>query len=168
MSESTPIYSFTSHIAGKNAQVHIFSDRIEWEKKGIGGKLRHGLGAATLGMSYLVTGVTGKQESEVIPMRSISSVTTKKGMMNTLVKIIAAGNAIEMNVSHQEAKQAKDIVNNILAGGSVPAQIPSQPAYSAPVVDSAKPDMNQLIQWHRDGVLSDEEFAAAKRAALGI
>jgi len=164
MVEQGAIFTFTSHIAGKNAVVSIYPDRIEWDKKGIGGGLRHGLGVVTVGMSYLATGVTGKRESEVIPMRSISSVTTKKGIRNTLVKIITAGNVIEMNVSHDEARQVKDIVNSILAGSFGPT--PSSPAPVTP--SSSSPTMEQLIEWHSSGALSDEEFVAAKRRILGF
>lgn len=113
----SPILEFTSHIAGKNAIVRVYSDRIEWERKGMGGALRHGMAVATIGLSYAATGVSQKRETEVIPMRSVSSVKTKKGMMNTLVTIITTGNSIEMNVSHKEAKQVSDTVNGIIARG---------------------------------------------------
>jgi len=35
------LYSFVSHVDGKNAQVRIFSDRVEWEKpRGVSGYSR--------------------------------------------------------------------------------------------------------------------------------
>lgn len=54
---SAPLHEFTSHIQGKNAQVRIYPDRIEWEqKRGVsGGKLTAGV--MTAGLSLLATGV---------------------------------------------------------------------------------------------------------------
>jgi len=75
-----PILTFKSHINGKNADVAVYSDRIEWAREGFLGRgAKLALGAATLGTSLLKTGVGGKtQGTEMIPVKSISSVTTER------------------------------------------------------------------------------------------
>jgi hypothetical protein len=96
------LMEFTSHIAGKNARVAIHPDRIEWEQEGRITMTR-ALGGA------LVTGSLRKGGStEMIPVRAITSVTTKKdGLRNWSVSIIAPGNSIDMRVSKDEAEQIK-------------------------------------------------------------
>jgi hypothetical protein len=77
---------FASHIAGKNAQVQIYSDRVEWTK----------------------VGMLGKKGSEMVPMRSISSVTTKKdGLRNTVVEVATSSGVIGMRVAHAQAEQVR-------------------------------------------------------------
>lgn len=94
--------TFTSHIAGKNATVAIHSDRIEWERQGRVSATRVLTGAA------LITGARKGGSTEMIPVRAISSVTTRKdGMLNYAVSIIASGNTIDMRVSKAEAEQIK-------------------------------------------------------------
>lgn len=110
------LYEFTSHTSGKNAKVRIFKDRVEWEKKRSlsGGKLTAGL--MTAGVSLLATGVkSGGAGTEMIPMKKISSVITKRdGMLNTVVSVVTTGNTIDFRVSHAEAKQVTDILNRLI------------------------------------------------------
>jgi hypothetical protein len=105
----TAVHEFTSHIQGKNAKVRIFPTHIEWEKpqaRSLGATL------ATGGLNYLAKrGI----ETEMIPMKSISSVTTKKdGFSNTLVQVITSGNTIDFRVSHAEAKQVRDTLQRLI------------------------------------------------------
>jgi hypothetical protein len=113
---STLIHKFTSHTSGKNAQVSIFQDRIEWEvARGVsGGKLA--LGAMTLGLSVLATGFkNGKTGSEMIPVSKISSVQTRRdGFSNTVVSVVTAGNTIDFRVSHAEAKIVRDTIVGLM------------------------------------------------------
>ncbi len=64
------LMTFESHIDGKNATVSIYPDRIEWEQKG------------RMTVTRLVTtgGLAGRKGggTEMILMRAITSVTTKK------------------------------------------------------------------------------------------
>ena len=113
---TAPLLTFTSHIAGKNARVDIWNDRIEWEKpRGVsGGKVL--AASLTLGASALLTGLkNGDSGTEMIPVRSISSVTTKRdGMLNTVVSVITSGNTIDFRVSHAEAEQVRQILNELI------------------------------------------------------
>lgn len=103
------LLQFTSHIAGRNAKVAIYPDRIEWEQEGRVTMTR-ALGGA------LVTGSLRKGgASEVIPIRAITSVTTKKdGLRNWAVSIITSGNSIDMRVSKDEATQVKDTLLRLM------------------------------------------------------
>ena len=59
-----------------------------------------------------------------------------------------------------------------------PAPAPVSPQYAAPAPAYAPPsppagsganaDLDQLVQFHNSGVLTDEEFSAAKAKLLGI
>lgn len=96
------LMEFTSHIAGKNARVAIHPDRIEWEREGRITATR-ALGGALLTGSLRKGGAT-----EMMPIRAITSVTTRKdGLRNYAVSVIAAGNTIDMRVSKDEAEQIK-------------------------------------------------------------
>ena len=110
---SQPLHEFTSHIAGKNATVRVFPDRIEWETVG---KARIGMAVATLGASTLSSNLRRKGAgSEMMPIRAVTSVTTKKGLRNTALTIISAGNTIEANISHAEAEQVKATILRLMS-----------------------------------------------------
>lgn len=101
--------TFTSHIAGKNAQVSIYEDRIEWEQQGRITATRVLTGAA------LVTGARKGGSSEMIPIKAITSVTTRKdGLRNWAVSIVTAGNTIDMRVSKDEAERVKSTVTRLM------------------------------------------------------
>ena len=104
-----PLHEFDSHVAGKNAKVQIYPDRIEWEKPRARSMMAT---AVTFGANYLAKrGI----DTEMIPLRSISSVATKRdGMLNTVVQVIASGNTIDFRVSHKEAEQVRGILNRLL------------------------------------------------------
>jgi hypothetical protein len=111
---SSALLEFTSHINGKNAKVQVFPDRLEWTKAGLsGGKLL--AGGLTMGLSMLATGVRNK-DTEMIPVRAITSVTSKKHMANTTVSVITAGNTIDFKISHSEADRLKSTLLQLMAG----------------------------------------------------
>lgn len=112
MTNEQPIHTFTSHIAGKNARVRIFQDRVEWSKSGVSaGKVTAGL--LTGGLSMLATGVRNK-DTEMIPVRAITSVSTKKELMNTTVNVVASGSVIGFRVSHGEAAKVKATLQSLM------------------------------------------------------
>jgi hypothetical protein len=104
MSEK-PLHSFTSHISGKNAKVSIYPDRVEWE--------RVSSHMSTLGFSMIMPGLR-KKDTEMIPVRSITSITSKKGLANTTVSVIVPGNTIDFRVSHGEAKTVKETLQRLM------------------------------------------------------
>ena len=168
-----PIYIFTSHVSGKNARVSIYNDRIEWERpRGIsGGKIAAGI--MTIGLSLAATGVKdGKGGTEMIPVKSITSVSTKRdGMLNTLVSIMTSGNTIDFRVSHAEAIAVKTIVTDLVLGKydvatpAAPAAAPPAPTSTAPQPDVAE-QLQKLASLRDSGILTDEEFTAKKAELL--
>lgn len=172
MNAERPVLEFTSHIAGKNAKVAVYRDRIEWGRKGMSTKAKGILAASTLGASYLATGFTGKHDTEMIPIKSISSVTSKKGVMNTLLTFVTTGNTIDMNVSHKEALQVKDLVQNLMLNPDVPVQVAQIPDAAARPAPAAQPDVAEELQKYaalRDqGIITADDFDAKKRQLLGL
>ena len=105
----TALMTFTSHIAGKNATVEIHEDRIEWQQQGKVSAAKVLTGAA------LIAGVRKGGSTEMIPIRHITSVTTRKdGLRNHAVSIVTAGNTIDMRVSKDEAQRVKDTVTRLM------------------------------------------------------
>lgn len=102
-----PIHTFTSHIAGKNAAVAIYPDRIEWTRKG-SSVARATAATMTLGASLLRG---RKEETETIPMKAITNVSTKRdGLMNSAVVVTTAGGQVAFRVSHDEAKRTRQVI----------------------------------------------------------
>lgn len=104
------LMQLTSHIAGRNAEVAIYPDRIEWERQGRVTATR-ALGGALLTGSLRKGGGT-----ETIPVKAITSVTTRKdGLRNWAVSVITAGNTLDMRVSKTEAEQVRATLLRLMA-----------------------------------------------------
>lgn len=97
MSERTPL-SFKSHIDGKNADVTIHEDRIEWA-----------LEASRLAI------LKKQRGSEMIPIRMISSVATEKdGLRFSKVRVTCSGNTVDFRVSHGQAQEVKSLLTGLM------------------------------------------------------
>ena len=124
------LLEITSHIYGKNAKVRVYPDRVEWERGSSvsGGKIAAGV--MTGGLSLLATGVGSRKGAgvEVIPMRSITSVSQRRdSMVNDVVSIITSGNTIDMRCSKAEADRLRSL---IMAG--INGQLMAAPIAAAP------------------------------------
>lgn len=170
---SNPLMTFKSHIEGKNADVAIYPDRIEWSRgRGVSGK-KLTAGLLTGGASFLATGVRGSHAgSEMIPVKNISSVVTKRdGMLYTKVVVVASGNTIDFRVPHASAPGIKTLLTDLVLG-KVPSAQPAPPAAAphapAPAPQAGNPveQLQQLAQLRDAGILSEEEFAAKKAEIL--
>lgn len=112
------LMQFKSHIAGKNAEVVIHADRIEWTREGRFGMAQAAMAVGTGGLSLAAKG--GRQGSkgagsEMIPIKSITSVTTRKdGLRFWAVSVICGGNTIDMRVSKEEAEQVKGTLQRLI------------------------------------------------------
>jgi hypothetical protein len=181
MTSDVPLMQFKSHIAGKNATVRVFPDRIDWERPRAlsGGKLTAGL--LTVGTSLLATGVrSGKAGTEMIPIKNIASVTTQRdGFLYTAVRVITSGNTIDFRVGHSEAGPIKGLLTELVLGRHPSQQAPApapvgQPAYRpaaptpAPATSSLASELEKLAGLRERGILTDEEFAAQKSRLLGM
>lgn len=181
--ETNPLYHFKSHIDGKNADVNIFADRIEWSREGGLSKAKV-LGAiGTGGMSLAATGFRKKgADSEMIPVKSLTSVISERdGLRFWKVSVTASGNSIDFRCDRSEADEVKRLLTQLMVG-SHPAQVEASastvPAsVSAPIVPppAATPaatsgiaeELKKLAELRDAGILTDEEFASQKSKLLG-
>lgn len=125
--ETQPIMSFKSRIEGKNADVRIYPDRVEW---GRDPKFR-----------------PGQRGSEMIPIKSVSSVTTEKdGLTSEKLQLICSGNVIEMRASKSTIEEAKDHLTRLVLG-SHPTQ---QGAAASPPSPPPPPSSGPPAGWFDD------------------
>lgn len=112
-----PLYEVTSHIAGKNAKVRVYPDRIEWGRAGRVTATRLAAGAMTLGASLAATGARKAGASEMVLMKHITGVrTVKSGLMNHAVQIVTSAQTVEMRCSKAEAEQLAELIRKGSAG----------------------------------------------------
>jgi hypothetical protein len=78
---------------------------------------------------------------------------------------VARGAAIGAVAYKRGARKAEEAQMETQAAAPAPSQAPP-PAGEAQ--DSTTEKINQLVELHASGALTDEEFAAAKAKALGI
>lgn len=173
-----PLFEVVSHIAGKNAKVRLYADRIEWERaRGVsGGKMT--AAALTGGASLLVTGVKGgKDEHDMVFLRNVSNVSSKKdGMVYHLVEVQTAQgsaiNTVAFRVNRDEATQFRQAILSAMDALHEKSNTPivvQAAAAPAPVdTPDAASQIHKLAELHAQGILSDAEFAAAKAKALGL
>lgn len=178
--EENALFTFTSHIEGRNAKVSVYTDRIEWMRPRVsGGKLAAGL--MTGGLSLLATGVSGqgKGSTEMIPVKNISSVTTSRdGFINSKVSVITSGNTVDFRVSHAEAAEVKKALTQLIMGthpsqSTNPPPPPLEPGRTATVgAGGAAPQedvmaqLGKLGELRAAGILTDEEFNEKKAELL--
>jgi hypothetical protein len=147
---SDALLAFKSHIDGRNADVQIFADRIEWSQQR--GAMRRA------------------SSSEMMPVRSISSVTSSKdGLVNHKLTVIATGNTIEFRVPRPQAEQVKTLLTELIRGAH-PSQQPATttPAESpATTSTSVADELGKLVALRDAGVLTPDEFDAQKARILG-
>lgn len=176
-----PIYSYTSHIEGKNASVDIFADRIEWRRSsGVSvGKVTAGV--LTGGASLLVTGVGQgtyrpnlAKGAEIIRLSSITGIATKRdGLINTIVSVTTPSMVLNMRVNHDMAPQITRVLNDLIGKAQtsqheVVVKVESAPAGAVPAANAVDHmDQLQKLGSLRDsGILTEEEFAAKKAEIL--
>ena len=172
--ETEPFFTFTSHIEGKNAKVSVYRDRIEWKRpRGVsGGKVTAGI--LTVGVSLLATGVKdGKSGTEMIPVKSISSVTTSRdGLLNSKVSVITSGNTVDFRVSHSEAAKVKEVLTQLILGTHPTQQAgQSSPSPQAPSVPPAThgdvmEQLTKLGELKAAGIITEAEFEGKKAELL--
>ena len=128
----------------------------------------------TGGVSLLATGVkNGKSGTEMIPVKSMSSVTTSRdGLMNTKVSVITSGNTIDFRVSHTEAARVKDVLTQLILGTHPGQKAQDFTAVARPAQAAAAPQNDLMAQLAKlgelkaAGVLTNEEFSQKKSELL--
>jgi hypothetical protein len=138
------VFQGTSHDEGRNAQVSLYRDRIERVQE----RSRLSLSGA-------------RQDTEVTPIKSVSSVQAKKDGFRTRVTVFASGNTIEFRFGHDEAQRFKDAVMSlVLSREDVPTPAASQGG------GDVYEQLKKLGELRDAGVLSPEEFEAKKAALI--
>jgi len=145
---AAPILQVTSHDEGRNATVTLYPDRIERVKE----KAFRALSSA-------------RQDTEIIPIRAISSVQAKKHGLRTNVTVFASGNTIDFRIAHQEAQRFKEAIMQLVLAG--PPSMSSSPPAAPPALDVAD-QIRRLGELRDQGLLTDEEFVAKKKQILGL
>lgn len=85
--------------------------------------------------------------------------------MATRTAVVAGtATAASGRVAHRQASK----YNQQAAAQQPPVEAPPPPSEAAPAEDELTTQLQNLAKLHDQGVLSDEEFAAAKAKALGI
>lgn len=142
--DSGVLFQGTSHESGRNSVVTLYADRLERVK--------------AKKMSSLSNAA---QETEVTPVRAVSSVqATKDGMAYTKVTVFASGNNIDFRFGHAEAQNFKNALMKLVLQGppSAAPQAPAQPDVMA--------QLKKLGDLRDAGILSEEEFTAKKADLL--
>jgi hypothetical protein len=145
--EAEPLTTFTSRIAGKNAKVRVYGDRVEWNR------------TSALGRS---------RDAEMIPIKSLTSVTSKKdGIAHHKVTLITTGNEIDFRVVKKEAVAVVALLTSLILNGppAQPTETPPPPAAPAPTASFGE-ELERLVGLREAGHLTDEELAAQKAKLL--
>ena len=107
-----------SRISGKNADVHIYSNRIEWahEPRGMGWNITAlvlPLFTAFISLIWIRPQFKTRA-TEMIPASKITSIQTEKdGPINTKVTVVTSGNTVEFRTGHDKAAAIKSILTGL-------------------------------------------------------
>lgn len=171
--DETVLHEFVSHIEGKNANVRIYPDRVEWARAGKVSKGKAALGVMTAGMSLAATGVRSqKGSSEMIPIKSLTSVTTEKDGFQMKVVLVTSGNTVEMRVSKGEALAVKDTLTRLMLGthpsqqvkDAVPGSLP--PRHAATETGDPTSMLKKLAEMRDEGLISEAQFEVKRQEIL--
>lgn len=136
-----PLMKFKSHIEGKNADVEILTDRIDWSRAG------------------------RRRGTEMMPVKAISSVMTKKEGFSSKVVVVASGNTLEFKVDRATAEKAKELLTQLVTGTHPSQQVLSVPTPTAS--SNVADELVKLASLRDSGVLTDAEFEIQKARLLG-
>jgi len=132
---------------GKNSTVRVYRDRIEWLKeKSISSLPRP------------------KSDPPVIPLSTVTSVKARTdGPLFSKVILRTTRYTIVFRMHSPQAVEVRDAIAQLLAGGPVAsAEAQGAAPRPAPEPEPSDDDLRQLEALRDDGMLSPEEFEAAK------
>jgi len=104
---------------------------------------------------------TSSASREIYP-RQITSITTGSARGNEILELTVSGGQIR--IGQLQAGRADALAREIRSL----AEAASNPVVNSPAPASAADELTKLAKLHSDGILSDDEFAAAKARLLGI
>jgi len=173
---------FEAQVAGTNATVTVYNDRIEYMKpKDVsGGKIAAAV--MTGGLSLLATGVTDNKSggTAVIPTRQITSVTSRNdGLRYSVMSITTAGATLDFRSSKSDIARAMPIIMRLVNSGGQPVDVsqsnqqqvvvnvtaPATPPASISEPTDVHEQLLKLKSLLDAGVLTQEEYDT-KRSAL--
>lgn len=131
---------FTSHIAGGVADVRILPSRVQWTIRG------------------------RQQVVDVIPIRAIASVATRKVLPNrSMLTICSTASAVEFRVQRAVAERVKTMLTQLVAEQPAPTLCHSPSLQRGSIADEL-----MSLRWLRDvGVLTPTEFDEQSAQLLG-
>jgi uncharacterized membrane protein YebE (DUF533 family) len=91
----------------------------------------------------------------------------RRPLMRVAAGAAVAGTAYHMGKKGEQQAQVNDQAQAAYAA-TQPAPAPAYAPPTPPAPSGATADLDQLVQFHNSGVLTDEEFTAAKAKLLGI
>jgi hypothetical protein len=105
-------------------------------------------------------GSWGATDSRSLPLSNVTSIDLHKNLMLAYVQVAHAGGFDRYMVKYNDAAAFVKVAHEALANAH------QQPAAAAPPSSTAD-DLAKLAELHASGVLSDDEFTAAKARVLG-
>jgi hypothetical protein len=95
---TNPLMTFKSHIEGRNADVAIYPDRIEWQRNSF---------------------IPGRRDSSMLLIRQVQAVTTHKGGLTyTTVRVAAGASITEFRVTKAQASEVKELIMRLALGST--------------------------------------------------
>jgi hypothetical protein len=95
----------------------------------------------------------------------------RRPLMRMATGAAVAGTAYHMGKKNAQQSEVNDQAQQAYAATQEQPQPAPAPAYAPPTppaASGATADLDQLVQFHNQGVLTDEEFSAAKAKLLGL
>ncbi|SCL43394.1 hypothetical protein GA0070615_6436 [Micromonospora aurantiaca] len=123
-----PLAQFESHVAGRNARVRIWPDRIEWSKPGrttVANVLLVILAVYTVALSLLIPACRPRfkeQGRQMLAMRAVQSVASQRDGLHTAVAVVAGATTIAFRVPHGQAEQIETLIRDLVLGNHPAAQ----------------------------------------------
>jgi hypothetical protein len=155
-----PLMQFMSAVAGGNAKVSIYPDRIEWARRGY--KPAGGVTAALL-TAGLSLALPGRRDTNMIPIRQIQGVSTHRaGLSYTTVRVASAGDVTEFRAGRKQAEDIRALLLSLMSGPPPGASYPAPPGPA-----SVAEELRKLAELRDTGVLTEQEFQAQKSRLLG-
>lgn len=180
-----PVLSFVSQIEGKDSVVSVFSDRMEWAKKSGGvsaGKITAGIftGGLSLAATGFGKGSYGAKKTtdlSILHLSAVTGIASVRDGKRVIVTVSTPSMALPLSLPKREAEQVAKTLNQLVSAAKTASSTPTVTVQvSAPVSPEAPStaaadavsQLMSLAELHKQGILSDDEFAAAKAKALGL
>lgn len=138
-SVGTPLMQFRSRVAGRNANVRILTNRVEWSTA-----RRHPV-------------------TEMLPLTAISSVSTNRNRFTRNIAVVTSRSTINFRVDKSIAEQATTLVRELLAQQPPPLADNSQQPQKGSIADELI-----SLRWLLDaGILTEAAFNEQQAHLVG-